>query len=276
MIVKKYAVCGISIAALSPAGAAASIVSAATSGSGCEVHLCNAYTLSLVDQDERLSAALGRAHLNLPDGSPVAWLGRRLGTAGPVRGPALVVDVARAGADVGVRHFLYGGAPGTAEEMRQRLEEAVPGVQVVGTECPPFRELDDAEVADLAVRVSESGAHVVWIGLGTPKQDYLVPRLADHVEAVVIPVGAAFDFIAGRVREAPHILHGTGLEWVYRLTREPRRLWRRYVIGNPKFVFSALHHRFRSGRPDRAGRSQRDPGVLRTAGSASFHDSEES
>jgi len=237
-----YAVCSVPIAAIDAPGAAARIVADAVAHLSCEVHLCNAYTLSLVDGDEQMRSALLAADLNLADGTPVAVLGRRHGLPGPVRGTELVGEVARqGGADV--RHYLYGGNEGVADLMAAALVRAVPEASVVGTECPPFRPLTDADLAGLVDRVRESGADVLWIGLGTPRQDYLVHLLAPQLSIPVVPVGAAFDFWSGTIREAPRFLRGTGLEWVYRLAREPRRLWRRYLLGNPRFLLSAWRHR---------------------------------
>jgi N-acetylglucosaminyldiphosphoundecaprenol N-acetyl-beta-D-mannosaminyltransferase len=242
-----YDVCGVAIAALRPASAAAMVVAAASIGASYQVHLCNAYTLSLVGRDSTLAQALSRADLNLPDGTPVAWLGRRRGTAGPVRGPSLVGDVVAQGVAAGIRHYFYGGAEGVADLVAARLARYAPGFVVVGTETPPYRELTDLELDQLAERIDASGASVVWIGIGTPRQDYLVPVLAARVKAVVVPVGAAFDFWSGRVAEAPALLHGSGIEWAYRLTREPARLWRRYFFGNPRFVWETARHRLSGG-----------------------------
>lgn len=240
---ENYLVCGIGIAAITPQAAGELIARRAVAGGAFQVHLCNAYTLSLVNSDPRLRSGLEQADLNLPDGAPVAWLGRRLGTAGPVRGPALVGDVARSGSEYGLRHYLYGGAPGTAEAMAGRLRRHAPGVRVVGWESPPYREVTDSDLDAVAQRVQAVNAQVVWVGLGTPRQDYVVPLLARRAGVTVVPVGAAFDFWAGSVRQAPRFLHGTGLEWVYRLGVEPRRLWRRYLFGNPRFVVNALRQR---------------------------------
>lgn len=240
-----YSVCGIPIAALTPAGAASLVVDRALRGGRFEVHLCNAYTLSLVDSDPLLRHALLGADLNLPDGSPVAWLGRRHGTDGPVRGPGLVSDVAAQGIPHGLRHYFFGAAEGVAQGMARRLEDRHPNLLTAGVESPAFGELTDADLAASADRIRESGAQLVWAGLGTPRQDHLVPRLAALVDLPVVPVGAAFDFWAGNVTEAPRWMHGTGLEWTYRLASEPQRLWRRYLIGNPRFVASALRHRAR-------------------------------
>jgi N-acetylglucosaminyldiphosphoundecaprenol N-acetyl-beta-D-mannosaminyltransferase len=238
-----YNVCGIDIAAVTPGAAAQRIVAAAETRQRLEVHLCNAYTLSLVDSDEELRGALQRDALNLPDGTPVAWLGRRRGTSGPVRGPGLVGDVVEVGRSKGVRHFFYGASPGVAETMARNLCDRYPGALVAGVESPPFGTLSDVDVKLAAERIREAEADVLWIGLGTPRQDYLVPRIAPLLDLPVIPVGAAFDFWAGNVAEAPKWLQGTGLEWVHRLASEPRRLWRRYLIGNPRFVRLAIRHR---------------------------------
>jgi N-acetylglucosaminyldiphosphoundecaprenol N-acetyl-beta-D-mannosaminyltransferase len=238
-----YYVCGVAIAAVTPIAAARRIVTAAALGHRLEVHLCNAYTLSLVDSDPRLRSALERSDLNLPDGTPVAWLGRRRGTDGPVRGPGLVGDVVDLGRTHGLRHYYLGAAPGVAAAMAMKLEATYPGAITASTESPPFSSMDDTALDDAAGRIRAASAHVVWVGLGTPRQDHLVPRLASRLELPVIPVGAAFDFWAGKVTEAPKWLHGTGLEWAHRLASEPRRLWRRYLLGNPRFVASAISHR---------------------------------
>jgi N-acetylglucosaminyldiphosphoundecaprenol N-acetyl-beta-D-mannosaminyltransferase len=237
-----YLVCSVPIAAVGASEAASRIVETAVAGECLQVHLCNAYTLSLVDLDTRMRAALDAADLNLADGAPVAWLGRSAGLAGPVRGAELVGEVWRQGGGH-LRHFLYGGKDGVADEMAAALRADFPDAVVAGTETPPFRPLTDEDVAELAERVQLSGANVLWIGLGTPRQDYLVHQLADSLSIPIVPVGAAFDFWSGAVREAPKVLHGSGLEWMHRLASEPRRLWRRYLVGNPRFLLTAWRHR---------------------------------
>ena len=240
--IRTYNVCRIPIADVDTTTAALRIVHALERRISYQVHLCNAYTLSLVDRDPRLRDALLASDLNLADGTPVAWLGRTQGEPGPVRGPGLVGAVALLGSGR-AHHYLWGGKDGVAEGMADGLREAVPDVSIVGTETPPFAPLSDEDLFDLAVRVRASGANILWVGLGTPNQDYVVRRLAPLLEMPIVPVGAAFDFWSGAVSEAPSFLHGSGFEWIYRLSREPRRLWRRYLIGNPRFVVSALRHR---------------------------------
>jgi N-acetylglucosaminyldiphosphoundecaprenol N-acetyl-beta-D-mannosaminyltransferase len=237
-----YPVCSVPIAVADTLTAAGRIVTDAVAGTSLQVHLCNAYTLSLVDRDPQLRSALLEADLNLADGTPVAWLGRQNGMTGPVRGARLVGEVARLGKGL-VHHYFYGGKEGVADRMAEELRRVVPSISVVGTETPPFRPLTDEDVDGLVERVRESGANLLWIGLGTPRQDYLVRRLADELAMPIVPVGAAFDFWSGEVSEAPAILHGSGLEWLHRLASEPRRLWHRYLVGNPRFLFAAWRHR---------------------------------
>jgi N-acetylglucosaminyldiphosphoundecaprenol N-acetyl-beta-D-mannosaminyltransferase len=233
-----YSVAGVRIAVASPTQAAERVVAAATRGGRFEVHLCNAYTMSLVRRDARLAAALSAADLNLADGTPVAWLGRRAGMHGPVRGADLVRDVCAEGARAGLAHYFYGGREGVAEEMVRRLSRDVPGLSLAGIEVPPYRDLSDTEVEELAGRVRASGARIVWVGVGTPRQDHLVPRLATAAEVCVVPVGAAFDFISGKIPEAPGWMRGRGVEWLCRLSSEPGRLWRRYLIGTFRFCWN--------------------------------------
>lgn len=237
-----YAVCSVPISVAGTAAAAARIVTAAAHKESLQVHLCNAYTLSLVDRDQSMREALLDSDLNLADGAPVAWLGRTYGMTGPVRGAHLVGEVTRRGSGV-VHHYLYGGKEGVAELMAKKLRDSVPGASIVGAECPPFGALTDHDVDALAARVRASGANLLWIGLGTPRQDYLVHRLAPQLSMPVVPIGAAFDFWSGAIREAPEALHGSGFEWLHRLASEPRRLWRRYLLGNPRFLLAAWRHR---------------------------------
>ena len=237
-----YAVCSVPITAVDTAGAAARIVRDSVDRRSCQVHLCNAYTLSLVDRDPELRTALEHADLNLADGVPVVLFGRRLGMRGPVRGSELVGNVATLGGGQ-VRHYLYGGKEGVAELMSDELRRHVPGIEVVGAESPPFTPITDGHLAGLVRRVEDSDANLLWIGLGTPRQDHLVHRLADALPMPIVPVGAAFDFWSGAMKEAPRLVRGSGVEWVYRLAAEPRRLWRRYLVGNPQFLLSAWRHR---------------------------------
>lgn len=241
--IRTYVVCGVPITAVTPDEASRLVVERAAAGVGTQVHLCNAFTLSLVD-DQELLGVLQRADLNLPDGTPVAWLGRKAGTRGPVRGPDLVDNVARDSVPSGISHFFWGGAEGVAEQAAKTLSNRHPGMLVAGCASPPFEPLSSVLLDEAVRQVKESGAQIVWVGLGTPKQDLAVLGLGERLpSAVIIPVGAAFDFWAGTLKMAPGWLQGTGLEWVYRWVQEPRRLWSRYLLGNPRFLAKVVWER---------------------------------
>jgi N-acetylglucosaminyldiphosphoundecaprenol N-acetyl-beta-D-mannosaminyltransferase len=201
------------------------------------VHLCNAYTLTLAAQDSAYAAKLAYRSVNLPDGVPVGWFYRLQSgrpNPGPVRGPELMRSVLARG---GVSHFFLGGDDQPAlDALHAAARQIRPDVDIAGSILPPFAPVTPTAVDEWALAIKSSGADVVWVGLGTPKQDEVLALLVDRVDAVVVGVGAAFAFLAGTRKEAPERLRGTGLEWVHRLASEPRRLWRRYLIGNAQFL----------------------------------------
>lgn len=208
---------------------------------GMVVHLCNAHNISLARRDRRYRALLNAGTLNLPDGAPVAWLLHILGGQSPgrpVRGADLMRHVLSAGTHR--QHFFYGGSPEVVAKLA-RLSQTVFGAKVVGVESPPFAELSTEALAAAAARLSRAGAEIVWVGLGTPKQDVVAHELLKSYSATYVCVGAAFDYLAGRMREAPRWMRGSGLEWLFRLMAEPRRLAGRYLIGNFRFLSAVLH-----------------------------------
>jgi N-acetylglucosaminyldiphosphoundecaprenol N-acetyl-beta-D-mannosaminyltransferase len=191
-------------------------------------------------RDAQFSEVLNAADLVVPDGFPLVWLGRRQGfpvLQRRVYGPELMLEFCRTTAGKGYRHFFYGGAPNVAEELARRFAVRFPGLVVAGTLCPPFRELSPEEDDEVATRVNNSNADVVWVGLGAPKQECWMFEHHKRLNAtVLVGVGAAFDFHTGRVAQAPHWMRENGLEWLFRLVREPRRLWRRYLLQGSEFV----------------------------------------
>jgi N-acetylglucosaminyldiphosphoundecaprenol N-acetyl-beta-D-mannosaminyltransferase len=190
--------------------------------------------------DMQFSGVLNAADLVVPDGFPLVWLGRRQGFADlrrRVYGPELMSEFCRTTAGKGYRHFFYGGAPGVAEELATRFAAQFPGLVIAGTLCPPFRALSLEEDDEVAARVNNSTADVVWVGLGAPKQESWMFEHHKRLNApVLVGVGAAFDFHTGRVAQAPRWMRENGLEWLFRLVREPRRLWRRYLLQGSEFV----------------------------------------
>jgi N-acetylglucosaminyldiphosphoundecaprenol N-acetyl-beta-D-mannosaminyltransferase len=162
-----------------------------------------------------------------------------------VYGPDLMLAVCEHGQAKGYRHFFYGGAAGVPEQLAERIGARFPGLQVVGTYSPPFRALSATEEQEMAAMINASNADIVWVGLGTPKQDQWVAHFRPLLNApVLIAVGAAFDFHTGRVRQAPRWMQRSGLEWLFRLTQDPKRLWKRYILGNPRFIYLVARQLF--------------------------------
>jgi N-acetylglucosaminyldiphosphoundecaprenol N-acetyl-beta-D-mannosaminyltransferase len=209
----------------------------------CYICACNTHTVMASHEDPALRAALRSPYaLNVPDGQPLAWALNALGNSleDRVYGPELMARAFARGVSNEHRFYLYGGRDQEAlVRLGQSLRRRFPGVNIVGGYSPPFRSLTPEERAAVIADINDSEADVVWVGIGVPKQEKWMAELRPDLEApVLVGVGAAFDFHAGLVPQAPPWLQKAGLEWAYRLTREPRRLWRRYLRYNPRFVAS--------------------------------------
>jgi len=192
-------------------------------------------------RDPSLMRIFREADLVVPDGMPLCWLGRLRGhpLGRRVYGPELMMEFCAATSGAGYRHFFYGGAPGVAEDLARTIERRFPGLIVAGTHTPPFRPLTHEEAAEVREKINATRADLVWVGLSTPTQErWMADNRAGLAAAVLIGVGAAFDFNTGRVPQAPRWMRENGLEWLYRLCREPRRLWRRYLLRGPEFVWN--------------------------------------
>ncbi|GEO92020.1 WecB/TagA/CpsF family glycosyltransferase [Kocuria flava] len=238
-----FYVAGIEVKATSPSEATNFVVKSALSDSSSAVHFINAYTISLAATDVNLKQILNSATANYPDGKPLSWIGRLRGiNANQVRGPETFENVLDQGRVKGLRHFLLGGSPDTLASLATAITEKYEGVHIVGTYSPPFRKLSQAELDEQDELIRDSGANIVWVGLGTPKQDYETARLARSVPITAAAVGAAFDFTAGTKQMAPAWISKAGFEWLYRFITEPRRLWKRYTIGNAKFLYFAARN----------------------------------
>jgi N-acetylglucosaminyldiphosphoundecaprenol N-acetyl-beta-D-mannosaminyltransferase len=211
--------------------------------------------------DKRLRRIHNDAGLVTPDGMPLVWISRLLGRKRTRRvyGPDLMHKMTAISAQRGYRQFYYGGAPGVAEKLRCTLTDTYPTLHVVGTLCPPFRELTADEDREVVATINAARPDFVWVGLSTPKQEFW---MADHVgiidAPVMIGVGAAFDFLAGTKRQAPVWMQCAGLEWMFRLCSEPRRLWRRYAYIVPGFLILATQSLIRNALlPRRAAKVAR-------------------
>jgi N-acetylglucosaminyldiphosphoundecaprenol N-acetyl-beta-D-mannosaminyltransferase len=211
--------------------------------------------MSAQEDDEARAAVLG-ATLAVPDGQPLVWALRALGHAAATRiyGPDLMLRFCARAARDGIPSYLYGGrTPEALALLERRLRERFPGLQIAGGFSPPFRALTSSEEEGVIADIEASGAAVVWVGTGQPKQEKWMLRMRPRISApLLVGVGAAFDFHAGLVPQAPRWMQRSGLEWTYRLLREPRRLWRRYARYNPRFIagFARQYARERRGPRD--------------------------
>jgi N-acetylglucosaminyldiphosphoundecaprenol N-acetyl-beta-D-mannosaminyltransferase len=176
------------------------------------------------------------------DGAPVAWMVRRFGYKDQQRinGPDLMWNYCALAAQRGELIYLYGSTPATLATLAHRLAREFPGLKVAGAYSPPFRPLTVAEDTEAVAAINASGAGTVWVSLGCPKQETWMAAHRGRINAVMIGVGAAFDYHAGTVHRAPLLMQRLGLEWLHRLISEPRRLWRRYLVTNTLFVLGAL------------------------------------
>jgi N-acetylglucosaminyldiphosphoundecaprenol N-acetyl-beta-D-mannosaminyltransferase len=202
--------------------------------SAAAVHL-----VMVAQEDEETREAVGDVSLVVPDGQPLVWALRALGhNATRVYGPDLMAKYCERSAQTGTRMYLYGGRnQGALVELALRLRRRYPGLRIVGGYSPPYRPLSDEERDWVVQDVNRSKADIVWVGTGQPKQEIWMREMRPLLDApMLVGVGAAFDFHAGLVPQAPTWMQNLGLEWVYRLSKEPRRLWRRYARYNPRFV----------------------------------------
>lgn len=202
--------------------------------SACDVH----EIIEAID-DPVFAAVLNEFDIVTPDGQPVRWglrWTRQARLRERVYGPTLTLHVCQAAARAGLPIYLYGSRSTTLRLLAARLSERIPGLQVAGSRAGRFRPLTEAEKTDDAADIVASGARVVFVGMGCPRQDWWIFHMRDRVALPMLAVGAAFDFHAGLVEQAPPILQDAGLEWLFRLAREPKRLWRRYVMMTPRYL----------------------------------------
>jgi N-acetylglucosaminyldiphosphoundecaprenol N-acetyl-beta-D-mannosaminyltransferase len=212
------------------------------------------HTVMACQEDPELRAAVHGATFTVPDGQPLVWALKALGHRLPERGygPELMERACARAARTGRRFYLYGGRnQGAVVELARNLRLRHPGLRIVGGYSPPYRPLTTAEEDAVAEEINRARADVVWVGIGVPKQEKWMARMRDRLDApVLVGVGAAFDFHAGLIPQAPDALQRLGLEWAFRLMQEPRRLWRRYLRYNPRFVlgFARQYGRHLRGR----------------------------
>jgi N-acetylglucosaminyldiphosphoundecaprenol N-acetyl-beta-D-mannosaminyltransferase len=213
-------------------------------------------------RDPEFREILNGSFLVTPDGMPTVWVGRLQGNSQMSRvfGPDLMLEICRRSTATHIRHFLYGGKPGIADELAENLRRRFPGISVVGTFTPPFRALNELEQQALKNQIAEANPDIVWVGLSTPKQEKFMASNIHRLRCtVMVGVGAAFDIHTGHLRDAPAWIKSAGLQWAHRVYQEPGRLWKRYLINNTGFL-TALALQFvglrRYSLPAKAGCAQ--------------------
>lgn len=208
--------------------------------------LSNVHTTVMSQKDEEYRNIQNSAFLALPDGSPLSLVQRLRGyrMAEQVAGPDLMAELWKATENTEISHYFYGSTPETIEALEKNLKKEYPGIKIAGMEAPPFRPLTEAEDAEAVARINLSGAAIVWVGLGAPKQEKWMYEHRGKVNALMLGVGAGFDFHAGTVKRAPAWMRKHYLEWLYRLIQDPKRLWKRYVQTNGKFLLISVKDAF--------------------------------
>jgi N-acetylglucosaminyldiphosphoundecaprenol N-acetyl-beta-D-mannosaminyltransferase len=206
------------------------------------VCICDVHSVITARWSPAHAEAIKSADLVTPDGAPVAWVLRKKGHPGQERisGPDLMWNCCRKASKLGTEMLLYGGTQSTLQRLEQRLRQEFRGINIVGALSPPFRDLSAEEDAAIVDLINRSGARIVWVGLGCPKQEAWMWAHHSQVKAVMVGVGAAFDFHAGVVKRAPLWMQRNGLEWLHRVSQDPHRLARRYLVGNSVFVIALL------------------------------------
>jgi N-acetylglucosaminyldiphosphoundecaprenol N-acetyl-beta-D-mannosaminyltransferase len=233
-------VLGVGVSVLNLDAALSTLISARTTGRRGYVCVTGVHGVIESQADPDLRRIHNRSLLTTPDGMPMVWMGRLAGhrAMDRVYGPDLMERVFAWSQSSGATHFLFGGGEGVAPLLRSRLEARFPGVRIVGTHTPPFRPMTDGEVDALASELRETRPDFFWVGLSTPKQERFMATHLDRLPVgVMLGVGAAFDFHAGRVSQAPRWIQRSGFEWLYRTCQEPRRLAKRYFRNNPLFLW---------------------------------------
>lgn len=203
------------------------------------VCLCNVHSVITASRHSDFAAVLKNADMAAPDGAPIAWMLRRLGfpLQRRISGPDLMEALCKELQTCDVAIYLYGATESTLKALRTNLNRCYPGLQIAGSESPPFGNISEEERLATIKDINDSGAGIVFVGLGCPKQERWLASHRNKVKAVMIGVGAAFDFHAGTIHRAPNWMQKCGMEWFHRLLSEPRRLWKRYLVTNSLYLF---------------------------------------
>ncbi len=218
--------------------------------SGSYICISNVHTTVMSYDSEEYCAIQNQAVLALPDGKPLSVVCKRRGfpEAQRVTGPDLMEEIFSVSVKEGYCHYFYGSTEETLKLLREKLEKRYPGIQIAGCESPPFRPLTNGEDKKITEQMNQARADFVWIGLGAPKQERWMYAHRDRIQGLMIGVGAGFDYFAGNIRRAPMWMQKCSLEWLYRLLQDPRRLFKRYLVTNTKFMLLTIRNGFKCGK----------------------------
>jgi N-acetylglucosaminyldiphosphoundecaprenol N-acetyl-beta-D-mannosaminyltransferase len=239
---KRANILGVGISAISMADAIHYSDTLLQEGSQGYICVTGVHGITEAQSDEQFRAILNSSFLTTPDGMPTVWLGRWQGHKNMKRvyGPDFMLELCRISVERGYRHFLYGSTPSVTEALAQQLCDRFPGLQIAGLYSPPFRALNAEEERELERRILKAKVDILWCGLSTPKQERFMAKYNGRLAVrLMVGVGAAFDINSGRVKDAPAWMKSAGLQWLYRMLKEPRRLAGRYLKNNPRFLWLA-------------------------------------
>jgi exopolysaccharide biosynthesis WecB/TagA/CpsF family protein len=237
---KKYDVFGVGVSATTYDEARDAILAAAKQRISATVTHMSSHGLCMAGTDEKFREIINDFDIAAPDGQPVRWTLKwfhKQPLPDRCYGPELMIRLCRAAATEGVSIYLYGSSDEVLGQLIANLTKQCPGLIIAGVESPPFRKLEAHEIDEAIARINDSGAGLVFIGLGCPRQDVFAKEHKQKIKAVQLCVGAAFDFHAGNKKMAPRWMQKRGLEWLYRLTQEPTRLWKRYLVIHTTFAY---------------------------------------
>ena len=211
---------------------------------GDYICVSNVHTTVMAHDDEQYMAVQSNSFLSLPDGKPLSVVGRKqCPQMDRVTGPSLMEEIFRISVEKELRHYFYGSKPETLEKLKARLSQRYPGIQIAGMYSPPFRPLTAQEDEEITREINNTNPDIVWVGLGAPKQENWMAAHKGKIGGLMIGVGAGFDYHAGNIKRAPLWMQKTGLEWLYRLIQDPKRLFKRYLTTNSRFILLLLTER---------------------------------
>lgn len=242
-ILEKFYILNVGISAMDMDDACLSVREAISGKQKKYICVCPVSTIMECKRNRDVLASVNHADLATPDGMAVVWIGRINGYKNIKRvyGPDLMQEICNISGKYGYKHYFYGSTPDVLIKLKEKLTKRFPNLIISGSFSPPFRKLTENEDKKIVEDINSSNPDIVWVGLGSPKQDLWMHEHRERINApVLIGVGAAFDFLAGTKLQAPRWIGNNGFEWLFRLITEPKRLWRRYLIDYPLFIFYVL------------------------------------